>query len=250
MKRLVLLLAGALLMAALLSGCVTVNPAFTFGRGGSAVTGQGTPEVYELPAGEITEIRVELFCNIELYATFSPTVKFEVQPNMMEYIEIVERNGVLTVRATRNINFTNINAPVLTVGTPALTNVTFSGAGIFTAHDVIKGEAFNFTLSGAGRGTATVDVDRVNITLSGAGAFELAGTADTANITVAGAGGIDALSLRTREAGVSLSGVGSVKISCSDRLRINAGGMGSVEYRGSPHVDLNRGGMVTVKQVE
>jgi hypothetical protein len=156
----------------------------------------------------------------------------------------------LTVRSTRNITINDGRTPVLTIRTPELKSLSLAGAGVLTAHDTITTDSFSLRLEGAASGNADLDVDNLSISMSGAGSFDLSGRADAADINLSGAGAVEALSLHVLDATITLAGIGTVRISCSENLRVIAGGMGSVEYRGSPAVDINRGGFVSVRQVE
>jgi len=247
MKKIVTLTLCVLLAAVLLTGCVTVNfSPFSMGN----VTGSGEMETFSFNVDEITEVRVEMLCNIIYYSAPSNTATFEIQRNLQQYISFEESNGVLTVRATRNINFTGTtNTPVLTISTPSLKSLSHAGAGTFTAVDTITGDSFSLNITGAANGNANLDVNSLDVNLAGAGSINLSGKADIADIRMAGAGRLDALELQTRIASINLAGVGMVRISCSDNLSITAGGVGTVEYRGTPSIDTSRGGLVTVRQV-
>jgi len=245
MKKIILICFAAL-FAIFLTGCVSVNfsPGAVVG-----VVGSGTPESFEWSVGEITEIRVELGCNVEFFSAPSDVVTLEIQPNLVEYIEIQESGGVLTVRSTRTISTRGV-FPVLTVSSANLNGFSLAGAGAFTSHDTIVSDSFSLRLDGAGSGRVDFDVGELSIRMSGAGKLDLGGKADVADFTLSGTGSIEALSLQTRIASVDISGVGSVRVSCSETLRIFANGVGTVEYRGSPSIDLNRGGLVTVRKVD
>jgi len=247
MKKLICVTLCVVLAVVLLVGCVTLNFSPI---GGSGVSGRGSMETFTFNVGEITEIRVEMLCNIVYHSAPSDTVTFEVQSNLMDYIRVEESGGVLTVRSTRNLNITGTgNTPVLTVSSPSLSRVTHMGAGRFTAVDTIIGNDFSLHIAGAADGKAALDVQNLTVNLAGAGSFELSGTADSSDIRMAGAGRLDALDLQTRSTTINLAGVGTVSISCSDSLTVVAGGVGTVEYRGSPTLDLTRGGLVTIRQV-
>ena len=251
MKKILLLALCAAIIAIFLSGCVSVNFGYPIGFGGSGpgVAGRGASESYTFNTGSITEIRMSMYCDVELYTTPSDTVTLEVQPNLLEYIVVEESGGILTVRSTGNIVWSSGNAPILTVGTASLSSVNFAGAGSLTAHDTITGDSFSLDFSGAGVVTAELDVEHLSVGVSGAGDIRLSGTADTADFSLAGAGRVEALSLQTRESDVKLAGAATLKVACSERLKVNAGGVGTVEYRGSPSVDITRGGMVSIRQV-
>jgi hypothetical protein len=246
LSKLVTLALCSVFLIITLVGCVSVN--FSPGSVGG-VTGSGNQETYTFSIGEITGIRVEMHCNIEYYSAPSDTVTLLVQPNLREYIVVEESGGVLIVRSTRSINTLN-NPPVLTVSVPLLKSISLAGAGTITTHDTIVSEEFTLRLDGAGSGNVDLDVDKLSVNMAGAGSFDLSGRADAADFTLAGAGDVNALSLQTREATVNLAGVGTVRLSCSDRLSVIAGGLGTVEYKGSPNVDVTRGGLVSVQKVD
>jgi len=247
MKKIITIVLCAVLATVFLTGCVTLNFSPGTARG---ATGSGSMETFSFSVGEITDIRVEMLCNIVYHATPSDTVTLEIQSNLHQYIVFEESNGVLRVRADRNINISNpANTPVLTISSPNIKSITHAGAGRFTAVDTITTDSFSLNITGAADGNANLDVNNLSINLAGAGNLNLSGRADTANISMAGAGRLDGLDLQTRDTSISLAGVGTVRISCSDSLDITAGGVGTVEYRGTPSIDTTRGGLVTVRQV-
>jgi len=227
----------------MLAGCVTVN------YGGSGVRGRGNKETYTFNVGEITEIKTALLLDIDYYSASSDIVTLEIQPNLRDYVIVEESGGVLTVRTTRNINVSSGEVPLLKVSTPALKSLSFAGAGSFTARDKIIADEFSLRMDGAGSGKAELDVDKLTVDIAGAGSFQLSGRADDASFGMAGAGSIEALSLQTKNSTVDLAGVGTVRLSCSDNLKVIAAGMGTVEYIGSPAIDTYRGGLVTVRNV-
>jgi hypothetical protein len=225
------------------TGCVSISIG-----GPGAVTGRGAPEIFEIEVGEYSAIRIEGFCDVKYYSAPSDTVTLEVQPNLREYFRVEVRNGELVLSTTRRINLNR--APVLTVSAPSLEGLSIAGAGMFTAHDPITSDSFTLRLSGAGTGTARLDVNSVYAELSGAGSFTLSGRADTAEMTMSGLGELDAIELAARNADVRLNGAGAISVNASENLRINAGGMGSVIYKGGASVDINQSGMVSVKRLD
>jgi hypothetical protein len=230
----------------ILSGCVVVSF-----FNGDAVSGKGAPEKYEIRVGEYNRIKAEGGFEIRYYAAPSNTITLEVQPNLREYYTAEVINNELIVRTAKRINFYSKKSflPVLTVSTPVLNSLTIEGICNFKTNDIIKADTFNLELNGASEGKAELDVKSLKASVSGAGSFELSGKADKAEIVLSGAGEINAFSLQTREASVNLSGAGSIKINCSEKLHIEADGVGSLEYRGSPTLSLNSSGPVSIKKV-
>jgi len=247
MKKTITAILCTVLALIMLTGCVSIN--FS-PMSPSSLSGRGSPETFTFNVNEITEIRVELLCNIIYRSAPSDTVTLQVQPNLMEYITVEENNGILTVRSNRNFNVSsNTNTPVLTVSTPSLSRISHMGAGILTTEDPINTDSFSLDIAGAASGNLTLDVSELSVSIAGAGDLNLSGTADIADINMAGAGRLNALDLDTRESKINMAGAGSVRIGVSDNLKVSAGGVGTVEYRGNPTLDITRGGLVTVRSV-
>jgi len=245
MKKTIFIVLCALLVL-FFSGCVVVSIADA-----NAVSGKGAPEKYVINVGEYNGIKVEGLCEIQYYAAPSNTVTLEVQPNLREYFVVEVENGVLIVRTTKKISYNSEKAPVLTVSTPALNSLTITGACTFKTIDQIKTDTFNLNISGAGEGKAELDVNRLIASVSGAGSFELSGKANNAEIKFSGAGELKAFSLQIREASINFSGAGAVRISCSEKLSIEASGAGTVEYKGSPILSsVSTRGAVSFKKAD
>ena len=247
MKKMVLIALCAIFAAVLLTGCIAVHVPRGWGFG---VSGRGAPVAHTIEVGEFTEVRVELLCDILYSSAPSDNVTLEIQPNLMKYIVVEESGGVLIVRSTRNIRwYGDAGVPVLSISTPTLSRVSHAGAGSFRTIDPIIAESFTLSIAGAANSRAELDVENLYVKLTGAGDIELSGRANAADIDIAGAGKLDALDLQTRDTAINLAGVGTVRINCSDNLRLVAGGVGTVEYSGSPKIDISRAGLVTLRSV-
>jgi hypothetical protein len=240
MKKIIIIVLSLVMITSLLSGCVYVKPL-------NLVVGKGDPVVHSYTVGAYDKIRIEGFADVRYYASPSDVVTLEIQPNLLEYCVVEVVGSELIFRMTENNINTNIT-PVLTVSTPVLKSMAFSGAGYFTAYDKITSDSFSLSVSGAGGGRAELCVKDLSVSVSGAGGFELSGSADTADIIMSGTGAVHALSLETRETNVIMSGVGTVKVNCSESLKIDGSGAGAVEYKGSPSVDIEKSGLVSVRK--
>jgi hypothetical protein len=236
------------IIGAFLSGCVSVNfnPFFT----SRALVGTGDREVYEIPAGPFTEIRMTAYGDIRYHTGSSDTVRLEIQSNLREHYNVEVRNGILYIETKGGVGISSSRTPIVTVHSPVLERLTVTGAGNFTSYGTITGDSFDLTISGAASGSADMEVGELSVSLSGAGTFNINGSADTARLRMSGAGSLNAIGLKTRIAEVTLSGVGTVGIDCSERLDINASGVGTVEHRGTANVNTNRGGLVNVRRVD
>jgi len=235
-------------ISVLLTGCVFVNTGNGMNRS-SSVQAQGSRENYEIKVSAFNKIKIEGNCEIQYNYGNSDTVTLMVQPNIREYIVVETVNGELIFRTTSRISYGLSKSPVLTVYAPALNSVTIEGAGIFTANDKITSDSLTLNISGAGSGTAELDVNTFNVIISGAGNFNSSGKANNSVITLSGAGNYNGLSLLTADTTVNLTGAGSVKVYSTGVLRIDADGAGSVEYKGSPSLQLNTSGLIGIKNL-
>ncbi len=118
-----------------------------------------------------------------------------------------------------------------------------SGAGTVKA-SAIRTDTFGLGVSGAGKITfESLEADSFKLGLSGAAKCVLAGNVRTQTIGISGVGKYDGADLASREADVSVSGAGSVRISVAERLGARISGTGKIEYFGSPSVDKRVSGI-------
>lgn len=90
-------------------------------------------------------------------------------------------------------------------------------------------------------GTLDMDVTDLQATslavdLSGVGNLRLSGSVEGQPVEVSGTGSYQAGNLASKQADVTLSGVGTATVWASDQLRAELSGTGSVSYYGSPAV--------------
>jgi hypothetical protein len=244
MKKKISLTICIAIIAINVSGCVLIN----IGNLGS-ITARGNHEIYEINVGSYKAIKITGACDIRYYSAPSDTVTLAIQSNVREYYIIEVINYELIVRTTRNISFGSDNIPVLTISTPSLNKMNLSGAGTLTTYDKMNTHSFDMKMNGAYNGNAEFDVERLSVEIAGAAKIDLSGRADTANFRLLGASEVNAFSLQTQNAAVDLAGAGTIRISCSDELTINASGASTIEYRGSPRINQNISGAVRVRQV-
>jgi hypothetical protein len=97
-----------------------------------------------------------------------------------------------------------------------------------------------FVFDGAGEANlSNIKNDRLEIVLSAVGSLSVSGETKEADITLSGVGSLDAKNLHAVNAKVNSSGVGSVDIYATGQLDVKASGVGEVNYYGNPKI-LNR----------
>jgi hypothetical protein len=184
----------------------------------------------------ITEQRkVEPFVNVDAGGAFwidwrsgPPTASITIDENLMQYVEMEVRNGVLYIRTTRHIWSRRSAKLMLTSNT--LEGASFSGASQLTAHQ-LTGSKFYLETSGASK--ATLD-----------------GAVDELIASITGAGDLRAESLQTKTAQISVTGAGNARIAVRDDLKVSITGAGKVEYIGDPHIQREITGAGSIRKRE
>jgi hypothetical protein len=165
------------------------------------------------------ERKVEPFVNIEVGGAFRvdwrsgrPSASITVDKNLMQYVEMEVRDKVLHVWTTKSIRPTDSIKLELTSN--ALESASFSGASRLTARH-LSGSKFYLETRGASKATLDGAVDELIASLTGAS-------------------NLQAESLQTKSAQVSVTGAGNAHIAVSDSLKVSITGAGKVEYIGNP----------------
>lgn len=97
-----------------------------------------------------------------------------------------------------------------------------------------------FVFDGVGKANlSNVNNDRLEIVVNGVGDFSASGETKEADITLSGVGSLDAKNLHTVNAKVNSTGVGNVDIYVTGQLDAQASGVGKINYYGSPKI-VNR----------
>ena len=246
MKR-IFALAIALSTALSLGGCATVNFSGSYG----SVSGAGDIITVEYPCGDFTGLEVELVAGLVYTADNSHSVKIEMYENLEEYIDVTNQNGVLLINSTAGITATNPDKmPLIYVSAPALEYLNLSGM-LETLHfDEITADKFELYITGMVSCTFTLNVKELEVNLEGTSDVVLLGAAEKASLYIDGIGSLEAFGLVVKEAKATVDGVGSIEISCSDKLDAEVSGMGSVKYRGNPAVSKQIDGLGKILKVD
>ncbi len=248
MKKLIAVVA-VIIALAVLTGCVAVS--WNTGGGRNSVRGEGAMTSGEYEVGAYDSVDIRGFMRVVYSAEPSANIRLDIQENIRRHITFRVENGVLIVDSDRNIVVPGLSdTPTLYLYNPSLKAMYVSGAVSIDNGDVITGESFALEIAGAGDINLALDVKRFEADLSGAANLQLRGNAEDADIAISGAGNIDALGLQTKRARLSLSGVGSASISCSDELDASVSAVGSLRYRGNPSVRQSISGVGSVQQVQ
>ena len=219
-----------------------------FGSQAGNVSGTGAVIHKEYPVDNFNSIILNGGVNIVYKSGGSGKVLIDAQENLFPYIRVSSDDQTLTLDFTDRIWKYNAT-PLVTVYTPDLSSLTVNGAAKFEQSDTIKGQKFTVNVYGACSGDINLDVDSLQAVLAGAGTTTYHGKASSVKVEIAGAGNMDALDLATKDADITISGVGSGSISCSDNLSVTISGLGNLNYKGDPVVQRVISGLGKVNKI-
>jgi len=247
MKKLILIcmIVVAILFA---SGCVTVG----INSSGGLNSVQGTGSVVSQDFNVADFNGLSIFGNFVVVYQYSATnaVTVVMQENLFEYLEVSVTNTNLNIEASRGFNTTNANRPRVYISAPYLQYARFDGAINAEDWDTITTQRLHIVAAGAANATISIDVDEFEILVAGAGDFDVSGNATDTNITVTGAGTINATTLQTANAIISVAGAGNAYIAVSDTLDVTIAGVGNVRYVGDPHISQSIAGFGSVRRMD
>ncbi|MDR2909195.1 MAG: DUF2807 domain-containing protein [Oscillospiraceae bacterium] len=236
------------LASAILAGCVSV----VYGGVGAAgiVRGEGEVITAEFPAEDFTGIEIMASVKVR-YSAGECAVEMKLHENLMEYVEVTVRDGVLRVESEKMFTF---NSPgeeaVVYVTAPTLDSIVLLGGVEMEGSDALSADSLYMELSGASEADMILDVNSLEINTSGATELDFSGRADSFSSFGSGFCEIRALELKTKRAEINLSGTGEATISCSEELDVTISGGGTVRYNGDPEVNKNIAGIGSVDKIE
>lgn len=249
MKKLILTLTAIAVLVTAMTGCVSIG--YEGGSWQMTIVGKGEIVTETFTVGQVNSLSIELHAQLILLNDGSDEIKIELYENWIEHIRVNETDGEVTIDSDWNLRtgWNGDNIPKIYVSSKHLESLHIKGVVEFSGTDAVNTEEFTLKMSGVATGEIIFDVESLNIDISGVGSLNISGNADTAIINSSGAGDLNAYNLDTKDASVTLSGVGSVKISCSEKLDVNLSGVGDVSYKGNPELTQNKSGVGSVKKV-
>jgi hypothetical protein len=142
----------------------------------------------------------------------------------------------LKIYTEKNINIDTNKEIILTIPFEKISFVSLSGSGDLKSKNTIIGTKFTAKLSGSGDLNLDVKTTDFEANLSGSGDVVLTGTSDSFISKISGSGDVDAVNLATKNANLTISGSGDMKVNCSQSLYARVSGSGDISYKGNPEI--------------
>lgn len=181
-------------------------------------------------------------------------LRIEGDPELIKKVVTRVEDGVLTITyAVDIVDWTGLgwisaeNRLRYTITFKELDQLSLGGAGVIRA-DGLTGNKLKLHHSGLGLLNITgLNLPELGVTLGGLGEIRLAGEVQTQVVALSGGGSYQAVDLRSQEADVTLTGAGTAKVWVDSNLKASVSGAGSILYRGEPQVNQSVSGLGSVK---
>ncbi len=156
-----------------------------------------------------------------------------------QLLSVKTDGDVLKIQTEKKFKWKNNSTkPILiTIPYEKISGISLSGSGSISAYAVLKADSFTTELSGSGKISAAFQVKNFTGSVHGSGKMNVGGKAQMAKIEVTGSGSVDAYNLETSETTTIVTGSGSCKINCTQKLVATLSGSGTIYYSGNPRVD-------------
>jgi hypothetical protein len=210
------------------------------------IVGNGRVETRTEDIGKFTRLVVNGNFNIILEQTDKPSLRLEMDENLLEITKVTEDGN--TLRIETKINILQAREKNLIIGVQDLEKLDLGGAVKVTADSTLHFESLGILASGAVRIDFAIEGRQLKLDLAGASECDLRGKVDELRIQLSGAGDFDAFDLITKDTEIDMSGAGSARVYATEKLDVSISGAGSVKYRGEPELHKNISGLGSLKR--
>ncbi|HUS86448.1 MAG TPA: head GIN domain-containing protein [Bacteroidales bacterium] len=160
-------------------------------------------------------------------------VVVEADDNLLEYIVTEVKDDALNVYLDK-VFITGKKTMIVHVTMPEIEFIKASSAGDVIGQTPIKADNLKVSTSSAGDVNIEVTAKTLYLSTSSSGDITISGEADYLEASTSSAGDIKGYELTVREADVSASSAGDVKITVTERLKARASSAGDIYYQGNP----------------
>lgn len=233
----------ALAIGLLASSCVFV--------GGKRIKGNGVFKTETRNAGNFHSVESGGSMDIYLKQDSVYAVKLEGEENLLPYINLENRNGVLKVYEQNNIRLRPTRTIKIFISAPTFKELKGSGSSdIISQNTLTNKERISIRVSGSGDMNLTLDAPVVKASLSGAGEINLKGRTRDFEVSGSGSSNINCYELMSENTSVQISGAGDAKVFASVKLVVNVSGAADVHYKGNATVEKSISGAGSVSKAD
>ena len=208
--------------------------------------GDVTTQIRELD--EFYGLDLDGIGNAEIISSTEYKVEVRTHINLLDDVITTVEGGILKIDLIGNHK--KIDVLEYRVYVPYCNYVKLDGVGNIHCIDGFTSQSLKIIHSGVGDiKLLNINVDKLDAELEDVGNIQLSGSSIEEYIILDGVGNYEAFDLSTDSAEVLHDGVGDVKITVNDHLKVNVKGVGKVYYKGDPVVDADvsrTGGLIKV----
>lgn len=236
MKKLIILFVFSLLAIAVLPSC-------------HKVSGSGPVVTETRNISGFSEIRSEFSGEIYITPGNSYSVTIDAQQNIIDVIETVLNDGILTLRVKSNTVIRPDSRVIVRITTPHITGLHVNGSGNMTVTDNLGTSDLYLKVSGSGNiYLPGLTCSSVYANISGSGEIDINnGEVATEEIDISGSGSMDFSNLLAASSDIEIAGSGDARVYVSNKLKVRISGSGTVYYRGTPSIDVSISGSGKLK---
>jgi len=217
--------------------------------------GSGRIESENREVAQFTEVRIKgetyvTRADFEVFLTqdASHALVIEADDNILPMVKSEVRGGTLTI--WNDEWFRSSNNVRIYISSPEFRKVHIDGLAEVKTQTPILSPRFEITINGSGRVDLNIDAETLDAIINGRGDIGLVGQTDRLRIQINGHGNIDALSLTSKSADVTINGAGDVALEALETLDIEINGIGKVLYIGSPDVKPSITGSGKIERID
>lgn len=234
----------------LLSSCSFSSMVASSARDGNVkgIKGDGKIVSRELSLDDYTSISATGIGDIvyEQNPDAAPYLRYEIDENLVEYLDYKVEKGVLKLRNEKSIS-TKLHK--IYTNSRSLASIDLTGVSNITLKGNVSGDKLTLDVSGVGSVTSdNLLFNSIKVDDSGVGGAVLKGTVDKLNVSLSGVGNVNTYDLIAKDVKCDVSGVGSASVYASESLSASLGGVGNINYKGSPSkIDKSSGGIGKIR---
>jgi hypothetical protein len=218
--------------------------------GGERVYGDGHIVTQQRNTGGFEKVDVSGGIKVHVRQEASPSVKLELDQNLMEYIDVYTEGNTLVIKEKQGYNVQATKDIIVYVAAPVFKDIDVSGACDIIGDNTITGnQELNLHVSGSGDIIMEVALPKLSAEISGSGSINIKGQATNFSAHVSGSGDVKCLDLSTDVTELDLSGSSDAEVNANKQLNIEASGSSSITYKGNASVNQNISGSGSVKKI-
>ncbi len=236
MQRKIGILLCAAVLAASLTGCVSVGWQGDWGSGWhTGIQPSGTTENRAYTLGDFEALNVAID-SADVAVTLSPGepgVTIEADTAYLDALDVaVNTGGTLKINSKNN----TVGSVSVKVSVNDLSAIHVHGSTVVNGTGEFSGDELSVIASGASFVGLSGQYNRTSVNLSGDSELKMGGSSEEINIILSGSSEADTLDTAANVVMISASGASCAYVNAEDTLDVQASGSSDIEYTGSARV--------------